>query len=99
MEKKKNTETSSIRTWISQLDEALMSLGLPLSKYDTESVGKMVAGVLTKDSPCYQHYLKTKEELLKNPKDEQKNINIVVFMTKMEKTTIENAKRQIRIYK
>ncbi len=70
MEKKKNTETSSIRTWISQLDEALMSLGLPLSKYDTESVGKMVAGVLTKDSPCYQHYLKTKEELLKNPKDE-----------------------------
>ena len=70
MTKKKKTETSSTHTWTNPLDEALMSLGLPLSKYDTESVGKMVAGVLTKDSPFYQHYLKTKEKWLKNPTDE-----------------------------
>ena len=65
MEKKKKTDDK----WISQLDEALMSLGLPISKHCTKA-GTMVAGILTKDSSFYQHYLKTKEELLKNPTDE-----------------------------
>ncbi len=70
MAKKKKTETPKARTWISQLDEALMRLGLPISTYGIRKPGTIVAGILTKDSPFYQHYLKTKEELLKNPKDE-----------------------------
>ncbi len=70
MTEKKKAETPKARTWISPLDEVLMKRGLPIAEYDTESVGKMVAGILTKDSPFYQHYLKTKEKWLKTPKDE-----------------------------